>query len=114
MECAIDIFSEMGLRIAPVNAPDEWALNICRALGDVSEYWNPPGGRIFFDASKYQRAGIKLQFLSVNLREYDQRRRGFVPGLSIIDVAMFNSPQEINEMLDDYVLLDGVDRSGSA
>jgi hypothetical protein len=110
----IDIFSEMGLDIGEVGSPDEWALNICVALGDVDEYWIAPGGREFFDGSKYERAGIKLRFQSVRLDEYDQRRDGFEPGLSIIDVMMFNSPAEVNRMLDDYVLADGVDRSGAS
>lgn len=98
------IFSEMGLSIEKPQMPDEWALNICKAMEDVEEYWNPPGGQSFFDRSKYEQAGIKLRFQSVNLKEYDQRRKPFEPGLSIIDVMMFNSPEEINQMLDDYSL----------
>lgn len=111
MPRTLEVFSEMDLGIQPAAAPDEWALNICMAIGNVQEYWNPPGGRDFFDRAKYERAGIGLEFLSVNLREYDQRRGVFEPGLSIIDVAMFNSPEEIHAMLDDYDLLDGIDRS---
>ena len=33
----IEVFSEMDLEIEPPSAPDEWALNICRALGGVTE-----------------------------------------------------------------------------
>jgi hypothetical protein len=47
----------------------------------------------------------------VRLREYDQGTDAFEPGLSILDVMMFNPPEEIGAMLDDYVLLEGVDRS---
>lgn len=101
----IPIFSEMGLSIEKPQMPDEWALNICKAMGNVEEYWNPPGGQSFFDRSKYEQAGIKLRFQSVNLKEYNQRRKPFEPGLSIIDVMMFNSPEEINQMLDDFELL---------
>jgi hypothetical protein len=36
------------------------------------------------------------------LSEYNQRRDIFEPGLSIVDVMMFNSPEEINQMLDNY------------
>lgn len=101
----IRIFSEMGLVIEPANAPDEWALHISQSLGDIDEYWNPPGGMDFFDKSKYEKANIKLRFQSVNLTEYDQKRTSFTAGLSIIDVMMFNSPEEINEMLDSYELI---------
>ena len=48
----IEVFSNMGLTIDPVNAPDEWALNICRRMTGVTEYWNAPGGIEFFDQSK--------------------------------------------------------------
>lgn len=102
----IKIFSEMNLEIERVNAPDEWALNICRALGNVSEYWNPPGGVEFFDEQKYVDAGITLRFQSVNIEPYIQRIGYFEPGLSIIDVMMFNTPEEINKMLDNYAFID--------
>ena len=36
-----EIFSQMNLKIDEVNAPDEWALNICKAYPDADEYWNP-------------------------------------------------------------------------
>lgn len=102
----MSIFSERNLIVEPVKAPDEWALNICKAL-KYAEYWNPPGGQDFFDASKYQDAGIKLVFQKPVLKFYSQRRgpENFEPGLSIIDVMMFNSVQDINKMLDNYELI---------
>ena len=105
IDTPISVWSEMNLEIEPPRAPDEWALNTCKALEGVDEYWNPPGGQSFFDRTKYQRAGIDLKFHQVKLRPYDQRGRPFEPGLSIIDVLMFNSPEAVNEMLDDYDLL---------
>ena len=101
----IQVFSLMNIDIEPANAPDEWALNICKALGNVDEYWNPPGGQSFFDRKKYENAGINLKFHSAILTDYDQKRNVFEPGLSIIDVMMFNSVDEINKMLDNYELL---------
>jgi hypothetical protein len=100
----ISVFSNMNLDIKEAMAPDEWALNICKTLKNVKEYWNPPGGRSFFDKSKYDRAGIDLKFQTVDLPAYNQNRENFEPGLSIIDVIMFNSPEEVNKMLDNYNL----------
>ena len=107
INAVFSIFSEMNLNIEKPCAPDEWALNICKAMGDVNEYWNPTGGATFFDKSKYDEAGIDLKFEGVNLNFYSQRRgpENFVPGLSIIDVMMFNNPEVINRMLDDYYFL---------
>lgn len=101
----IHIFSDMNLEIEPALAPDEWALNICKAIPDATEYWNPPGGMDFFDRSKYDVANIKLFFQQMNLEPYNQRREVCELGLSIIDVMMFNSKEEINVMLDNFILV---------
>jgi hypothetical protein len=101
----IEVFSEMELALAPVNAPDEWALNICKAIGGVTEYWNPPGGMSLFDRLKYESNQIGLKFLSINSIKYDQKRPVFEPNLSVIDIMMFNGPEQINKFLDDYELL---------
>lgn len=105
MPRAFEVLTEMGLEIEPPRAADEWALNVCKALGNVSEYWNPPGGQSFFDPAKYDAAGIRLRFQKPNLIPYDQKREPFEPGLSIIDVLMFNTPEEVHRMLDDYELV---------
>ncbi|MFP4024597.1 MAG: WbqC family protein [Thiohalospira sp.] len=97
------IFSEMNLKVKKPQSPDEWALNITKAM-EADEYINLPGGKDFFDKNKYEKEGIALKFLNINLPEYDQKRKLFEPGLSIIDVMMFNSPQNINNMLDNYEL----------
>ncbi len=97
------IFSEMNLKVKKPQSPDEWALNITKAM-EADEYINLPGGKDFFDKNKYEKEGIALKFLNINLTEYDQKRKLFEPGLSIIDVMMFNSPQNINNMLDNYEL----------
>ena len=105
IEFNIEIFSKMNLQIDEAKAPDEWALNICKALGNVEEYWNPEGGLEFFERSKYEKENIKINFLKMNLKKYPQRRASFETGLSIVDVMMFNAPSEICIMLDDYELL---------
>ena len=100
------IYTEMDSKIQKVNAPDEWALNICKAIGNVEEYWNPPGGMEFFDRSKYEDAGVKLYFQKVNIKPYPQRRgpENIITGLSMLDVMMFNSIEDINKMLDNFIL----------
>jgi len=100
----LDIFSEMYLSIGDVKVPDEWALSICKALGNVDEYWNPEGGLEFFDRSKYDKFGIDIKFLKMNSQKYSQNRPEFEADLSIVDVMMFNKPEKINKMLDDYRL----------
>ncbi|OBY88893.1 glycine transferase [Pseudomonas sp. AU11447] len=98
------VLSRMDLPMERPKAPDEWALNICKALGSVEEYWNPPGGQSFFDRRKYDAAGLTLRFQEPKLVPYEQKRPTFEAGLSIIDVMMFNSPADTSRMLDAYEL----------
>lgn len=41
----------------------------------------------------------------MDLLPYNQNREPFEAGLSILDVLMFNSPEEINIMLDQFELV---------
>lgn len=100
----IKVYSQMGLIIDPVNAPDEWALNICKSM-NASVYINPIGGVEFFNRDKYVKAGIQLWFQQMEISPYVQITSKFEPALSIIDVMMFNSVDQINEMLDKYTLV---------
>lgn len=97
-------FSDLNIEIKVPNAPDEWALNICTSLKNVKEYWNPIGGKEFFDVKKYQDADIQVKFLKHQLPEYSQNRAVFQSGLSIIDVLMFNSVENVNIMIDQFTI----------
>jgi hypothetical protein len=98
IKTTIKIWSEMNLTIGDVQAPDEWALRICEAM-KAQKYINPIGGLELFDSKKYEAMGIDIQFLDC-LPEYNQFDKDFIPGLSIIDMLMFNSKDQINQMLD--------------
>ncbi|MCA1760810.1 MAG: WbqC family protein, partial [Bacteroidales bacterium] len=98
-------FKEMDVRIKEPEERDEWALNICKAIADTDEYWNLPLGTTFYDRTKYTDAGIQIRFVKNNLREYNQFNHIFEPGLSILDVMMFNDKETINEMLDDFIFV---------
>ncbi len=83
----------------------EWGIHISKCFDDVSTYINAPGGKKFYDVQKYNDAGLDIFFLQNRLTPYDQKNDDFIPGLSIIDVMMFNSPEETRKMLVDcYVL----------
>lgn len=101
LDCEIAVFSEMGIEVEKVDNADEWALNISKAL-NASEYINAPGGVSFFNKQKYIDSEINLKFINNNLEQYKQFHLDYVPGLSIIDVMMFNSIEEIHKMLADY------------
>lgn len=100
----IEVFSMMDIQVEGVTMPDEWALKICQNIPGINEYWNPPGGRSFFDPVKYEKNGIRLLFHEIELQPYQQNRKEFEPGLSVIDAMMFNSSQDVSRMLDMYDL----------
>lgn len=98
------VFSKMNLDLEDITSPDEWALSITKKMG-YSTYINPPGGMSFFDRKKYISQGIDLKFLKANLKPYQQKNGCFEPGLSIIDVMMFNNTQDVNKMIKDFEIL---------
>jgi len=79
-------------------------IDICQKV-NAKVYINSLGGLELYDKCYFKKKGVTLKFLNPELTPYNQFQNDFIPGLSIIDVMMFNSPGEINEMLREYSLL---------
>ena len=79
-------------------------LDICRIL-NADVYINAIGGQELYDKEDFKKEGIELRFLRPQLMTYPQFSKEFVPSLSMIDVMMFNSVEEIVKMLDNYELI---------
>ena len=77
---------------------------ICKELG-ATDYYNAIGGQELYNSDDFKKENINLHFLSSNPIEYKQFNNDFVPWLSILDVMMFNSVDEIKEMLNNYKLV---------
>lgn len=71
----------------------------------ATRYVNAIGGQELYDQEAFANHGIELAFIKSGEIKYKQRNKPFVPGLSIIDVMMFNSPDEIKGMLQNYELI---------
>lgn len=79
--------------------PGDWALEISKAL-NADVYVNPYGGFNLFDPRKYKSNNIDLRFLKPQLPIYPQGRlKEFTSGLSIIDLLMFNSPEDVQKVI---------------
>jgi len=67
----------------------------------ASNYINFIGGEELYSKEYFSQRGIQLDFIrpSADIRYTQFENRDFVPWLSIIDVMMFNSPEQICEML---------------
>lgn len=99
----VEISSEMNFDYSQVNDAGEWALRISEQI-NASEYINPEKGKGLFDKNKFMNANIKLSFLSPNLETYNQGKNEFEPGLSVIDVLMFNGINKTREMIDNFLI----------
>ena len=78
--------------------------DVCRVLGG-NEYINAIGGTELYDFEEFRENGVELAFLKPDDIVYPQFGGEFVPNLSIIDVMMFNSVPEIQDMLNRYTLI---------
>lgn len=81
----------------------ERVLDICLKEG-ATTYVNAPGGRSLYSADFFVPRNISLKFIQSGTFSYKQVGDAFVPGLSIIDVLMFNSVSDTRLLLADYIL----------
>jgi len=77
---------------------DEKVTAICKERG-ADIYINPIGGLELYDKEIFKKNNLELQFQKANNITYSQFNNEFIPWLSIIDVMMFNSKEEINKFL---------------
>lgn len=76
----------------------------CRQMG-ADEYHNLIGGVNLYNFDEFRDHGIKLAFVEALPYEYPQNSKEFIFGLSIIDVIMNNSVEDIQCILDSYKLI---------
>ena len=73
-------------------------IDICSQEG-ANVYINSQGGMDLYDINIFRDSSIELKFIRPKKNIYQQLGSTFVPNLSIIDIMMFNSPEEIRSML---------------
>lgn len=83
----------------------EKIIDICRRL-NATDYYNAIGGRNLYCQEKFSQYNIKLHFICAEPIWYKQFGNDFCNNLSIIDVMMFNSKEEIGQFLKMYQLIE--------
>jgi len=78
-------------------------LHICE-LFRANQYINAIGGQDLYSPAEFAANNIDLRFLECKAEPYKQFSSEFVPNLSIIDVLMFNSIEQIRLMLKQFKL----------
>lgn len=82
----------------------EKVLSLCKAQ-NADVYINSIGGVELYDKKTFKEHNIELNFIKSNPINYKQFNNEFIPWLSIIDVLMFNSKEEIKNYLNQYTLV---------
>ena len=83
----------------------EKVINICKAL-KATEYYNAIGGQKLYSFDKFREEKIQLKFLKTKDIKYKQLDNEFISNLSVLDVLMFNSKEEVKKMLNSYSIIE--------
>ncbi|MFS2015445.1 WbqC family protein [Massilia sp. CT11-108] len=73
-------------------------LDICSKEG-ATAYYNLPGGKDLYSEQDFARQNISLHFIQPRIEPYPQFTEQFQPGMSIIDVLMFNDRAKAKAMI---------------
>ena len=77
-------------------------MDICKK-NNCTEYWNVFAGYDLYRFEDFKAQNIQLKFIKTyNNIIYNQKRKNFLPSLSILDVIMHNSKDQINKFLKEY------------
>ena len=98
------IISSSGISNQDQLRGEERIIDICRG-NNCNEYINLSGGVNLYNVDRFSHNFIELRFLHSKEVEYSQFDHPFVPGLSIIDVLMFCSVEQISSLLNEYDLI---------
>lgn len=70
----------------------------------AKQYINAIGGVDLYDKATFEANDLQLHFIKSNPFQYQQFDNDFIPWLSVIDVMMFNSKEEIKAFLSNITL----------
>lgn len=92
------ILDSSSLAIDHALQSQDKVLALCQATR-ANTYLNPIGGTALYSNDAFMKHGLELKFLRSTLRPYQQFGAAFVPWLSILDVMMFNAPEDLSKMI---------------
>lgn len=81
----------------------ERLINITKQC-NCNHYINPEGGKTLYRKDYFELNGVALSFIENELLPYKQFNDSFLGGLSIIDVLMFNTKENVIDLLTQYKL----------
>lgn len=93
--------SGLNIELDRERTAEERILDLCEFL-EATEYVNLPGGVDLYHPEAFESRNIKLTFRNLPPFIYSTAQYEFEPNLSIIDVLMWNKPEDIKKYLDYY------------
>lgn len=78
-------------------------IDICKKE-NAEHYINPSGGTEIYSRKLFEENGLKINFIKSKPVLYKQFKDNFTDSLSIIDVLMFNSKENVKNFLNEYEL----------
>ncbi len=93
--------SELDIVLDPEHSAEERVLALCEYFG-AGEYVNLPGGINLYHSEIFMDRNIELIIQNLPTYTYDTGPYTFEPNLSIIDLLMWNRPENINRYLEEY------------
>lgn len=98
------ILSATELQLDHTHRGQQRIIDICHERG-AGEYINSIGGKALYSNKDFEEAGLKIGFLKMDSDiVYPQGKGDFIPSLSILDVLMYNSRDEVRQMLNRYTI----------
>lgn len=98
LEIETEILISSSIEINHDLKGEKKVIEICKAR-NATTYLNAIGGMHLYSTHNFKLADINLRFLKTDDINYSQFKNEFVPFLSIIDLMMFNSKEDIKNML---------------
>ena len=98
MEIQTPVIVSSTIKIDHTLKSEKKVIEICKARNAIN-YINPIGGVDLYNREDFKKEGIVLNFLKSDNISYNQFGNEFIPWLSIIDVMMFNSKDDIKKYL---------------
>ncbi len=96
-----EIFTSSTLRTDTWMDAQTKIVSLVKSLNG-KEYHNPIGGKHLYDKSFFARQNLILRFVVPYFQSYEQFGGAFIPGLSLIDVLMFNGAEKTGQMVQRY------------
>ena len=97
-------FKSSNLNYSSSNATGK-IVSICKKM-NATEYINPINGKFLYDSKEFNENNLEIKIIKMsNEISYSQNSPTFISNLSIIDVLMFNTIENVRSLIGKYEII---------